>query len=91
MSAVASMLAPPRVVYRLYWRARSGLHRWRRVPLEASHELCFPRTMPAYALLPAVLSTYLHDNNIHSGEYQLRAVDEKTGALVAVATIGQSI
>lgn len=81
---------PPRVVYRLYYRSRKSFI-WRRVPLEASEELCFARTMPAYALFPAVLSTYLHDNNIHTGAYQLRAVHETTGALVAVTTIGQSL
>lgn len=85
--------APPRVVYRLYWRPRAGMRRrsWLHIPLDVFEELNFPRTMPAYALLPAVLSTYLHDNNIESGEYQLRAVHETTGELVAVTTIGRSL
>ena len=76
---------PPTVRYEVF--ARAGRGEWLHIPFAAAGEFSHPRVMPEFCLLPAVLATYLHDQDIHAGDWQLRAVDAATGALVAVATI----
>jgi hypothetical protein len=82
--------APPMVRYEVFARKRRFFP-WKLWDGALSTEFSCERTMPTFALLPAVLATFLHDVKASCGEWQLRVISSDSGELVAVVTLGVSI